>query len=42
MDDDFVREVDDFRLGEPAQDATLHDSDERALVPEVGGDGDDA
>ena len=24
------------------QDATLHDADERALVPEVGGDGDDA
>jgi hypothetical protein len=42
VDDDFVREVDDFRLTEPAQNATLHDSDERTLVPEVGGDGDDA
>ncbi len=38
---DLVREIDDARVVEAGEDAPLHDPDERALVPEVGGDGDD-
>src|SRR5262245_38117984 len=39
---DLVGEVDDACLGEAAQDDALHHADEWALVPEVGGDRDDA
>ena len=41
VDDDLVSEIDDPRVREPGEDAPLHDPDERALVTEVGGDGDD-
>ena len=40
--EDLVRQIDDARVGEAAEDDALHHADERPLVPEVGGDGDDA
>jgi hypothetical protein len=42
MHHDLVREIDDPCGGKAREDAALDDPDERALVSEVGGDGDDA
>ena len=38
---DLMREIDDARRREAREHATLHDTDERSLVAEVGRDGDD-
>ncbi len=42
MHHDLVGEIDDPRLRETRQDHSLHDPDKRPLVPEVGGNGNDA
>src|SRR5579862_2129251 len=42
VDEDLVGQVDDACRGEATEDAALHYPDERALMPEVGGDADDA
>ena len=42
MDEDFVREVNNPCVGEATQYAALHDAHERALMPEIRSDRDDA